>query len=122
MFSSISVITDPKREKVFLYLISTYAYTQTFSFTDGFSELINHPCGENLNSLYSQSKLYYFRQIHEYLCVSSTHNLCTLFLMSFNYDFSLKNKTTFLAQNYYNSQPFSVYFNGILYTVANDNI
>jgi len=78
--------------------------------------------GENLNSLYSQSKLYYFRQIHEYLCVSSTHNLCTLFLMSFNDDFSLKNKTTFLAQNYYNSQSFSVYFNGILYTVANDNI
>ena len=41
MFSSISVITDPKREKVLLYLISTYAYTQTFSFTDGLSELIN---------------------------------------------------------------------------------
>ena len=121
LFTSISVITDPKREKAFLYLICTNPYTQTFSFTDGFSELINHPCGEFLNSLYSQSKLYYFRQIHEYLCVTSTYNMCTLFLMSFNEVFSLKNKTTFLAPNCYKSKSFSAYFNGILYTVANDN-
>jgi len=40
--------------------------------------------------------------------------------MSFNDDFSLKNRTTFLAQNCYNSQSFSAYFNGILYTVENE--
>jgi hypothetical protein len=83
--SSISVITDPKRELAFLYLGNGQPYTQTFSLTDGFSELVNHPCGENLKADYTQNKLFYFRQVHEYLCVSSTYYLCKLFIMSFKY-------------------------------------
>ena len=120
--STISVIADPKKEQAFLYMGDGSPYTQTFNLTDGFSKLVKHTCQENLKTDYSQSKLFYFRQIHEYLCVSSTYNLCTIFLMSFNDDFSFKNKTTFLAPKCYYSFSFSAYFNGVLYTVVNDNI
>ena len=120
--SSISAIATSSKEMAFLYLTNGYPYTQTFNLTDGFSELINHPLNINFNFDYSQNKLFYFRQIHEYLCVSSFYGGCTLYMITFNEDFTLKNQTSFDSPGCYKSNSFSVYFNGNFYTIANDDI
>ena len=118
---TISVITDPNREIAFLYLSTGSPITQTFSIANGFSELNKIPFeGDNFNPNYSYNKLFYFRQIHEYLCVSSYYGGCKLYMISFNDDFSLKNQTIYNTPDCWGSKSFSAYFDGMLYGIAND--
>jgi len=118
---SISIITDPKKEIAFLYLPNGSPYTQNFTLSNGFSELIKLPFeGDNFNPSYSHNKLFYFRQIHEYLCVSSYYGGCKLYMISFNDDFSLKNQTFYNTPDCWGSKSFSAYFDGRFYAIAND--
>ena len=116
----VSGVTGENKDKALIYIPTDQPNTMTFDLKEGFSEPIRYETGNYLSYDYSNNKIFYFRQIHEYLCASK-NNGCTFFLISFNENFSFKNKNIFTPDYCWNSFSFSVYFDGTLYSVVTDN-
>ena len=88
----ILTITNLEKQKVLLLCICEHPFWMTFNFDDLFSEpkLIFNDSSTLVQKAH-KSKLYYFRQTHEFL-FSSLFSQCSVLVMIFNNDFTLKEK------------------------------
>ena len=118
----ISAITNQDKQKALVFGVSENSFWMTFSFEESFSEhkQIFNDSSLSLALIYHKTKIYYFRQTHEFL-FSSSVELCKNYVMIFNNNFTIKNQGYSSPNSCYNCYYHSAFFDGTYYNIVNDN-
>ena len=93
MISDISIAINTQKQQFLLICVCQKSFWMTFDFNDLFSEpqllFDDDDSSSSLIIMGYKAKMYYFRQTHEYLFISSSI-MCTKYIMLFNQNFTLK--------------------------------
>ena len=115
----ISAVTNLEKNKVLICFVFSSHNWLSFDFENNFSNVTNND-NSGILGFYPYNEMIYFQQTHE-IAIISKINSCTAYVLIFNDNFSLKNKGTFKPDGCYNSNFFSIYYNGINYVIVTDS-
>ena len=120
----ISAITDKKKEKVIIYIVSNgVSYWMTFDFERYFSfpSKMNIPSEYSASGFYSFNKLYFFEELEEFIFLSG-FNEKPMLVSHFDKNFNFKKSYTYEMEECYNHNSFGIFLIGKdLFLYADNN-
>ena len=117
----VSAVTNLDKTKALVFLVfAASPYWMTFDFENEFSEIIKEENDISLLGHYAKSKMFFFRQTHEFFIISEI-GACKKYILIFKNDFTIKNKLVYEIKECFNSFYFTAFYRNGYYYVVSDS-